>query len=64
MATQRRCERVDRARPRTLSGSTLLAFAPTHAAGSMKFSPDGKRLAVAYDDGTIEIREVLVKMAK
>ena len=48
----------------TLSGSTLLAFAPTHAAGSMKFSPDGKRLAIAYDDGTIEIRDLLAKTAK
>ena len=48
----------------TLSGGTLLAFAPAHAAGSMVFSPDGRRLAVAYDDGTIEIRDLPVKPTK
>ena len=48
----------------TLSGSTLLAFAPTHAAGSMEFSPDGKRLAIAYDDGTVEIRDLPAKRLK
>jgi WD40 repeat protein len=48
----------------TLNGNTLLALSPTHAARSMRFSSDGKRLAIACDDGTIEIRDLPAKRTK
>ena len=39
----------------TLSGKALLAFPASTRWVQVKFSPDGKRLAVVNDDGTIEI---------
>jgi WD40 repeat protein len=42
----------------TLTGRTLLACSPSAAAGRPAFSPDGRRVATANDDGTIEVRDV------
>jgi WD40 repeat protein len=39
----------------TLSGKTLLAFPASTRWARVRFSPDGKRLAVINDDGTIEV---------
>lgn len=39
----------------TLSGKTLLAFPASSRWARVKFSPDGKRLAVVNDDDTIEV---------
>ncbi len=39
----------------TLSGKTLHAFAASTRWARVKFSPDGRRLAVINDDGTIEV---------
>ncbi len=42
----------------TISGRMLLAFSPSAAVSRLAFSADGQRLAVANDDGTIEVRDV------
>jgi WD40 repeat protein len=42
----------------TLTGRTLLAFSPSAAVWRLAFSADGKRVATANDDGTIEVRDV------
>lgn len=42
----------------TLTGKTLLAFSPSAAVWRLAFSADGQRVAVANDDGTIEVRDV------
>ena len=39
----------------TLSGRTLLAFTPSAAVQKLAFSANGRRLATANDDGTIEV---------
>ena len=39
----------------TPSGKTLLAFAASTRWAHLKFSPDGRRLAVVNNDGTIEV---------
>jgi WD40 repeat protein len=42
----------------TLTSRILGAFVPPTAAPLLRFSPDGTQLAVAYDDGTLELRTV------
>ena len=42
----------------TLSGRTLSVSSPSAAASRLAFSADGKRVAMANDDGTIEVRDV------
>jgi hypothetical protein len=42
----------------TLTPRILTAFTPSTGASLLRFSQDGTRLAVAYDDGTLELRSV------
>ena len=42
----------------TLSGRTLFAFPASTRWASVKLSPDGRRLAVINDDGTIELHHL------
>jgi len=42
----------------TLTTRILTAFTPSTGVALLRFSQDGTRLAVAYDDGTLELRSV------
>ena len=42
----------------TLTTRILAAFLPPTGIALLRFSQDGTRLAVAYDDGTLELRTV------
>jgi WD40 repeat protein len=42
----------------TLTARILTAFMPSTGVALLRFSQDGTRLAVAYDDGTLELRSV------
>jgi hypothetical protein len=42
----------------TLTSRILAAFMPPTGVALLRFSQDGRRLAVAYDDGTLELRTV------
>jgi WD40 repeat protein len=42
----------------TLTSRILMAFLPPTGVALLRFSQDGARLAIAYDDGTLELRTV------
>jgi hypothetical protein len=42
----------------TLTRRILMAFSPPTGVSLLRFSQDGTRLAIAYDDGTLELRTV------
>jgi WD40 repeat protein len=42
----------------TLTSRILAAFLPPTGVALLRFSQDGTRLAIAYDDGTLELRTV------